>query len=431
MAISQLQFQRPGFVPPSVSEVKKRVEVVGPLLRYVLGMPFEYEARKKSVVLTSSKQFFEDLEKVNIFNIPEEAGKFITVVLKGTDPVYNTAEWKFVFLSDFAMEVVRKAVHTNLNVEALKTLGMDFLIAEYATRQYFKGEWDRIRNVWVPSDSNFNLNECDICIDVGSDQLIKSPRVAAHKLALMKLLPRWDREIVFRGKYLKKDVDLLAPGCLYRPHSHNFALADAVVGDHREKKVFFIQSAAKDVEGHIVNLSTLKTVMTNLGMLSDGTNGDYTLWIIFCADWSRARTHGSCFTTTVEMSAEIQHEKYQPLPDPESSLEQKSEESPATKAGKKPAKLLVSEKGANVKEYNIDIKFFKHSSISEEGNINHDFFNLSATKKSWHEIFQHENLYKYLTPVELSIMMRCHVLIVRCNYYPSLIKHELNSVEEK
>ena len=127
MAQSQLDCPRPGFgfpsIVPSVMEVQTRMETIGPILRYVLGSPKVYERRKEAVD-SSANQFFEVIKDVNIFNIPKEAGKYITVDLEGTEPVYGSAKWKFVFLSDFAMEVVRKATLTDSQARALESLGV-------------------------------------------------------------------------------------------------------------------------------------------------------------------------------------------------------------------------------------------------------------------------------------------------------------------
>ena len=407
MAQYQLDCLRPGFglpsIAPSVTEVLARTETIGPLLRYVLASPKVYERRKEAVE-SSAKQFFEVLKDINVFNIPKEAGKYIAVVLKGTEPVYGAANWKFAFLSDFAMEVVQNATLTDAQVRALESLGVKYLVAEYAARQYFKGEWD-FDDEWVPSNQQFDLNDCDVCIDAGFEGLINTPKNAQHKTALMKLLPRWDSEVVFDGMYLEKEVKLLRQGCLYRPRFHHFALGDAVVVDHKAKKVFFIQSTAQDVADHSIKLSTLEKVMTKLGLLDGGDNGDYTLWIIFCADWSRALTHGSCFTTPVDYLLGIQSQTITAGPVTDAPSKQKSR---GKAAGKK------------------QIKFYKHSCIAEDGTINYDAFKVSTSKKDSGQTLKLEDPSQYLSPKEIAIVKRCHVLIVRCQYLPALNKYELN-----
>jgi len=205
----------------------------------------------------------------------------------------------------------------------------------------------------------------------------------------MKLLPRWNREAVFDGMSLENDVKLLEQGCLYRPLFHHFALGDAVVVDHEEKKVFFIQSTAQDVADQSINLSTLETVMVKLGLLSGGENGVYTLWIIFCADWSRVQTHGSCFTTTVDSLRNMQRENFR----------------------------IGYDTDASVKEH---VKLYKHSCVAEDGTINHDVFKLTGSKQSGHK-----DISQYLPPMELAILKRCHVLIVRCEYLPAQIKYQV------
>jgi hypothetical protein len=349
-----------------------------------------------------SGRFFKDLDNVDVFNIPLEAGKYITAVLEGTEPFCGRAKSKFVFLSDFAAEVVQIAAVTDSHVKALEKLGIKYFTAEHVARQVFKGKWDH-QGAWIPSDPKFDLNHYDVCIDVGCDGLIKPSKLARYKSALMKLLPRWDREIVFNGMYLEKDIKLLDQGCLYRPLFHHFALGDAVVVDHKAKKIFYIQSTAQDIADHSVKLSTLEKVMAKLDLLSGGENGDYTLWIIFCADWSRAKTHGSCFTTAVVVPCEIKDERRITGSYSASSNE----------------KSVVMAAGKNV------VRFYKHSCIAEDGAVNYDAFKLRGSEKGWRQEFKREDLSQYLSPKELAILKRCHVLIVRCKHLPDDIKYDL------
>jgi hypothetical protein len=51
----------------------------------------------------------------------------------------------------------------------------------------------------------------------------------------------------------------------------------------RKAKKVFMQSTAQDIADHGIILSTLETVVTKLGLLNGGDNGNHTLWIIFCS----------------------------------------------------------------------------------------------------------------------------------------------------
>ena len=338
---------------------------------------------------------------VDVFDIPEEAGKYITAVLEGTEPLYGRATVKFEFLSDFTMHMVRKATRTDSHVRALDNIGVKKIIAEHVARQYFKGEWDH-EGTRIPLVPDLNLNYYDVCIDVGCDGVIDARRNVENKSALMKLLPRWEQKAVFCGMYLDKDVKLLNQGFLYRALSHNFALGDAVVVDHEEKKIFFIKLTAQDVAAYVVKLSTLETVMAKLRLLDGGENDDYTLWIVFYTDWSRVQTHGCCFATTVDSLRKIEVEKFTAEC---SATDASSDEKSRAKAA-----------GGKL------VKFYKHSCIAEDGKINCDDFKLSGSKKGWRQPFKREDLSQYLSPIELAIMKRCHVLIVRCDFISKLMK---------
>ena len=431
MAQSQLDCPRPRIdcsYPhidlPTVAEVKERVQVMGPLAHYVLGSGSFYLRRKGGGMLHGGginvNVLIKNLERINHYNIPSDVEKYVTLALEGTDPVYGTAKVKFVFLSDHAAEVVRKEALSDSNFRDLEFLGIKHLIPEHVVWQYFRGKWDRSGTVWEPSNPDFDLNDCDVCIDVGCDEVIKPPKKSQHRSALMKLLPNWDREEGYDGMHLERDVKLLAQGCLYRPHFHHrIALGSAMLVNHDEKKVFLIQLTAKDVPDHRVKLSTLETVMTKLGMLSGEENGDYTLWIIFCTDWSRVQTHGSCFTIPVAMSADIKNEKFPT----ESSTNLSSDQN---------VELASVRKQAILNKY-IERKFFKHSCISEDGTMDDDAFELSngEVEKDWQARYMRKDLLQCLTPTEIAIMKRCHVLIVRCEHYPSLVKHELEIADDE
>jgi len=130
-------------------------------------------------------------------------------------------------------------------------------------------------------------------VDPGYHSLLdKTSRITSRSIPA---IPPCFREITYSGVYLNKPAKELEAGVLYRSISPNIAVGEFLTVDHATKTVFMFQASFSDIKERPFTASAIDSVMTGLNMISttDRKSAQYSLHLLFFADWSLKKTHGS------------------------------------------------------------------------------------------------------------------------------------------
>ena len=226
---------------------------------------------------------------ITVLNYEDAASEYFNSIVgderEKMMPYRDSSSYEFRYLSEYAQLIHIKAVIGPKDIEALKRFGFQNQLSETMIR---------LGGVLLPK-SNETIDEISSAhwewhknID-GSKTLSEKSLLPKDKIPV---LPRCSAEILFAGQYFNGDVSELKSDCVYRGVFHNLVLYKFFTVDHNEKMVYLYKTAALDLNMHSFALSTVKEVMTKLGMFEE-KNLKYKVTLLYFCDWSRATTHGT------------------------------------------------------------------------------------------------------------------------------------------
>ena len=321
-----------------VSTVRTRALQVGAIPRYLFFKNDVFSNRLSEMAASASYSLTFDFAQLTINNIPIVAQFLVAPYFRPhvTNPIFtrnykaaasdyfnslseddldektyssSLPSYVFRYLSDYALRLHIKALKDPRDIEVIKRLGFDCQLSEAIIK--FGGiltskpdeNIDDISSDYWEWHMHVNYNET-----LSEDSLLPKDKIP--------VLPRCSAEINFGGKYYCEDVSKLRSDRLYRGTYHNLALYEYFTVDHAKKMIYLYRITSLDLSNHPFALSTIKNVMTKLGMFED-KNLEYKVTLLCFCDWSRRITHGTKFFDTTSANKQnvslthlrsIQHE---------------------------------------------------------------------------------------------------------------------------
>ena len=241
---------------------------MGPKVRQVLG---DSEIIKSYIEMQnqSASQALSEVEDCNFQNIPENAKYFLaTWPNRKPDGNFLTASFVLNFLSSHCAKLVREAVNSVKDLDALRHNKLDFRMQENAVADMLidRGEGTGVPDKWTYYVAN---SEAKIAARLPVEDI---PRILTRK-----------KEIIY-GHSFELPVTELEDNVLYVPAIHNFIFTDMFVVDHKSKTLFFFQVSALVPSKHSHSVAKLNKLLASLGMQQGGRGEDYKVVYIYCAD---------------------------------------------------------------------------------------------------------------------------------------------------
>ena len=297
-----------------VSMVRERALQVGAIPRYLFCTYSSFKRRLDEMKLSASTSLSFDFLELSVNNIPDVAQYLVAPYFKShvTNPItvlnYEDAasdyfktiagderdrmmhfrsvpSFEFRYLCDYALKIHIKALKNPNDIEVIKRMGFDYQLS---------GAIIKFGGVLIPKS--------DEKIDDISSSYWEWHKNIDYKATLSRksllpedkipVLPRCSAEILFAGQYYVGDVSELNPDRVYRGTFHNLALYEYFTVDHNKKMIYLYQTTTLDLNRHSFALSTVKDVMTKLGMFQN-RNSKYKVTLLCFCDWSRRTTYGT------------------------------------------------------------------------------------------------------------------------------------------
>ena len=263
------------------------------------------------------------LDSLNIFHVPREAQLLVAPFLRYgvTDPTialsYEEAaqdyfaslakedptvvaslgssySFEFRYLTDYAKLLHIEEVRTCQDIKSMISLGFDYQLSDINIRLQGK------LSPQLFQDFDDGYNNCDHWEwhkDVGPrTELSYESKVSRDQTPV---LPRCLKEISFKGMYFKGSVSDIEPNVLYRSISRTMAWCEQFTVDHANKTIYFYQINSINLSNHVFSISTIRNIMTNLGMFKEHNLGYNMTLLCFC-DWSQVKSHGAEFQNKEE-----------------------------------------------------------------------------------------------------------------------------------
>ena len=298
----------------AVSIVRERAFQVGAVPRYLFCEYNFFKRRLDEMAKSASVSLSFDFEDLSVNNIPKVAQYLVAPYFRShvINPIFtlnyeeaasdyfnsltgdeherlmhsrSLSSFEFRYLCDNALIIHIKALRDPRDIEVIKRVGFEYQLSEAIIK--FGG-------ILIPKF----YEKID---DISSDHwewhknVIYKEFLSRHSMLpkdKIPVLPRCSAEIIFRGQYFNGDVSELSSDRLYRGSFHNLALYEYFTVDHNNKMIYLYQITALDLSDHPFAMSTVKEVMTKLGMFED-RNLEYRVTLLCFTDWSRSSTHGT------------------------------------------------------------------------------------------------------------------------------------------
>ena len=298
----------------NVSTVRERALLVGAIPRFLFCDHDAFKDRLDEMNSAASSSLSFDFKKLSVNNIPELAQYLVAPYFRShvTNPIRNlnyedaasdyfktivgderdrmmrfrfVPSFEFRYLSDHALRIHIEALKDPEDIKVIQRLGFEYQLSEAIIRlggvlipkpyetidEISSVHWEWHRNV-------------DCTVELSKKSLLPEDKIP--------VLPRCSAEILFAGQYFAGDVSKLNPDRLYRGSFHNLALYEFFTVDHIKKMIYLYQTIALDLSQHPFALSTVKDVMTKLGMFEE-KNLMYKVTLLCFTDWSRRSSHGT------------------------------------------------------------------------------------------------------------------------------------------
>ena len=298
----------------AVRIVKERTQLVGAIPRYLFCDYTAFKGRLDDMNSLVNYSLSVKFRELTIHNIPNAVQYLVApyfrshvtnpnVVLDYVDAAseyFNSIvgdernrmkrfrsvpSYEFRYLCDHTLKIHIKALKGPKDIKVIQRLGFEYQLSEAIIK--FGGVLipkpdDKIDE--ISSDHWEWHQNVDCNVKLSRDTLLPVDEIP--------VLPRCSAEILFAGQYFKGDVSKLNPDRVYRGTFHNLALYEYFTVDHNRKMIYLHQITALDLSDHSFALSTVKDVMTKLGMF-EMRNLNYKVTLLCFTDWSRRTTHGT------------------------------------------------------------------------------------------------------------------------------------------
>lgn len=298
---------------PSSDEILHRYETIGGVVRSLFSITRIYQAYLSTVTSSVNENFYGNLKKLRIFNIPEGAKFYVAPCLRfGVEiPRYGAAyreaapkffacypnspfgsaeNYEYRFLSVYASMLVANAAENPSEVKALSTYGLVYQVAESMVRHCLMTvdsgavvNNKQLTPVVVPEE--YDVKKWDWYDDSGYRNLI-SKRAEAPDI------PLCSKQTKFFGMFYEGSVDTLDSNTLYFSSVHNAPVADCFCVNHEKRELFAFQVTSRDMSEREFKSSTIETFLTKLEF---DKNKEYKLVLVGVTDWSHRPSKGMKF----------------------------------------------------------------------------------------------------------------------------------------
>lgn len=227
------------------TEVKQRMEIIGPLAREVLGPADRYEWWKAAMEgVSETAEFLNMQESTNMFALPRTSKYYLAPDEHG----------QLRFLSGHVIERVLQSAK-EVHRQRVAQLGYAWQTAEYIVKEFCV--MNGVRNGTTVCDA-WNYNKWEYFNNPAPDESLSRKHALDRdkKAEIIAKITKHTHEATFDGSLLRMRFDQLDPLCVYSSSVHTMSLGEFFVVCVNGEMILF-KTSTMDPSKHAFNLARL------------------------------------------------------------------------------------------------------------------------------------------------------------------------------
>lgn len=266
--------------------VKKRIDIIGPLAREVLGTDAAYSLWVNAMETTENIGEFLDLRKsVNIFDLPQTAKYYVAPLPNSQNMILGRRSMELI------LEHARKA-----NMATIRRMGLEWQLAEAVFLHYYLlGKANPHGGEHVPPTWNFR--NWEFFKNPGPGQRLKAEHGLSREEAdaLRSEHTKQTQTGYFTTSVLSKSVCDLDPAFVYVSTTHSMPVGEAATVSADRAQLNLFQSSTVDPSAHPFSIRSLRRWVN--GVKPERIN------VFFFTNWADTTTKGVTVTDCVDDDA--------------------------------------------------------------------------------------------------------------------------------